>query len=93
LKIEGRSARLAHPGLIVTNLEPHEPQENAMNLASVRAQDIVKCNVKGRVFYAVVDGPERGGLAVSPIGNGVSYRQVTSRQVVAHYLRSKRSHE
>jgi hypothetical protein len=53
----------------------------------------VQCDVKGRRFYALVTEHTPRGLAVQPITNGITYRHVTARQVVAHYRRSKQSKE
>lgn len=70
-----------------------------MNVSSVRAGDIVECDVKGRRFFALVAervDPTGAGLALTrlkirPITAGITHRNVTSRQVVGHYRRSKTS--
>lgn len=62
-----------------------------MNLTSIRVDDIVECEVKGRRFYALVREKTRGQLIVFPITANITYRRVTSKQVVAHFRRSKQS--
>lgn len=62
-----------------------------MNLTSVHVDDIVQCDVKGRVFFALVREKQRGGLRVFPITAGITHRTVTAKQVVAHFRRSKQS--
>lgn len=63
-----------------------------MNLSGVRAGDIVEADIKGRRFYAAVDVPRVRGcrvqLAVTPITPGISYRTLTSRQVIGHWRAS-----
>ena len=62
-----------------------------MNISSVQPDDIVKCDVKGRVFYAVVTEAATpiGDLAVSPITRE-TWRHVTARQVTEHYRKAGR---
>lgn len=63
-----------------------------MRLASVQPGDIVEADVRGRRFHAIVLGrPARTELAVDPITAGISYRRVTSRQVLQHWRRSRAS--
>lgn len=60
-----------------------------MNLGSVKAGDVVRCDVKGRLFYATVDdAPNADGVAVTPITRGITYRHVTARQVTEHWKRT-----
>lgn len=60
-----------------------------MNLAGIKAGDIIKADVKGRVFHAVVAGaPDVDGLPVDPIQRGVTYRTVTAHQVTDHWRRT-----
>jgi hypothetical protein len=62
-----------------------------MNLGPITAGDIVHCDVKGRTFHALVDGPaDDFGLPVSPINRGTSYRTVSARQVTAHFRKMGR---
>lgn len=62
-----------------------------MTLTSVKPGDIVRCDVRGRVFYAEVMA-KGATLEIMPIGPGtITYRTVTARQVVAHYRKSKSS--
>lgn len=63
-----------------------------MTLSGIRPGDVVRCDVRGVTFHAIVEvEPVDGGLSVRPIERGVSYRRVTARQVVAHWRRSARS--
>lgn len=55
---------------------------------------MIECDIKGRKFYALVVGvhstlSERG-LLISPITPGISYRNVTARQVINHWRKSGR---
>lgn len=65
-----------------------------MNIGSIRPDDLVECNVKGRRFLAWAREvkPARGGgtLRIFPTNNNISYREVTSRQVTAWYKRMGR---
>lgn len=61
-----------------------------MNLAQVKAGDVVKCDVKGRQFYALVDdAPDADGLAIRPLARE-TWRHVTARQVVDHWRKAGR---
>jgi hypothetical protein len=62
-----------------------------MSLAGVREGDIVECDIRGRVFHAIVLRKERGKLGIRPITAGITYTTVTATQVVAHFRRSKAS--
>jgi hypothetical protein len=67
-----------------------------MTLSNVRPGDIVRCDVKGRVFYAIAceripPPPDRAReLRVEPITLGITYMHVTSRQVIAHWRKAGR---
>lgn len=55
----------------------------------IRVGDIVECDVKGRVFFALVTGKPGGGrLDIEPIGRA-TYHQVTLRQVVEVYRKAR----
>lgn len=60
--------------------------------ATITPGDIVKCDVKGRVFHATVQRKTAEGLRVTPIERGINHFEVTSRQVSAYYrkLRPRR---
>jgi hypothetical protein len=63
----------------------------AVRLDGIRAGDIVRCSVKGRVFHAVVRGEDLPrGLQVHPIERGISYRHVGAHDVVEHWARRGR---
>lgn len=61
-----------------------------MTLGSVHAGDIVLADVKGRRFYALVEEKARGQLTVRPLDARISWRSLTSRQVVEHWHKSRR---
>ena len=61
-----------------------------MNISNVKVGDIVECDVRGTVFKALVSGAsDKGQLGVDPFAKAVTYRTVKSRQVVAHWRKSK----
>ena len=61
-----------------------------MNLASVRPDDIVRVDKKGRVFEALVLGKRRGELEIEPLQRGISYTSAAAREVVCHWARRGR---
>jgi len=63
-----------------------------MNISPIRPGDLVRCDVRGDQFVAEVTEKEDGGLTLAPIGRSFlpAYR-VKSRQVVAHWRKSRRS--
>jgi hypothetical protein len=68
-----------------------------MTIGAIKENDIVKCDVQGRMFFAlvtgVVDNPTGKGkvLTVAPITPNVSYYQVKPRQVTGHWRKRKSS--
>jgi hypothetical protein len=61
-----------------------------MRLEPITPGDIVRLNVRGRIFHGVVRGTTPGGLQVDPIERGVTYRQVRARDVLEHWARRGR---
>lgn len=62
-----------------------------MRIDQVLPGDIVRCEVKGRSFYALVEGrPYEEGLPVEPITRGITYKHVTARQVTEHFRKMGR---
>lgn len=63
------------------------------SLARVKDGDVVKCDVKGRVFFAEVkDGPHpKGKKLIRPIDRNISYTTVTALQVKSIYRKLKDS--
>lgn len=53
-----------------------------MNLRPINPGDRVQCNVKGRVFWATVEGKEDGALRVEPDSRNVTWRVLRARQVL-----------
>lgn len=62
-----------------------------MQIAAVKAGDLVMCERSGWRFIAEVTGKEQGKLQVEPFQKSCTYREVTSRQVIAHYRKAKNS--
>jgi len=62
-----------------------------MTLQNIKPGDIVKCDINGRLFYAVVEEKVERALVVQPISPNVNYRQVKSTQVKSHWRKSKAS--
>lgn len=67
-----------------------------MEVAGIRAEDIVKCDVRGQKFYALVkkpvhmdDATKRRVLTVNPITPGVSFYTVTPTQVIDHWRKKR----
>lgn len=60
-----------------------------MNIAGVKPGDIVHVDKKGRRFHAVVQGKEGRELLLMPIERNISYRSATSREVCAHWRKSR----
>jgi len=60
-----------------------------VNLQPIREEDIVECDVRGRRFYALVAGKDRGLLRIRPIDRGVNHFTVRANQVINHFRRSK----
>lgn len=61
-----------------------------MELASVRPDDIVRVNKKGRVFEAVVLAKGKGGLKIEPIQRGITYTTASAREVIYHWAKRGR---
>jgi hypothetical protein len=61
-----------------------------MQLASVRPDDIVRVNKKGRVFEAFVRGRRDGGLEIEPIQRGITYTTASAREVICHWAKRGR---
>ncbi|MBA2644346.1 MAG: hypothetical protein H0U80_02755 [Solirubrobacterales bacterium] len=67
-----------------------------MKLAGINAGDIVEIDKGGRRFLARVAQPDdrpgaaNGRLPIDPIHRGISWRQASAREVVAHWARRGR---
>ena len=61
-----------------------------MELASVRPDDIVRVDKKGRVFEAFVLRKRSGGLEIAPIQRGVTYTTASAREVICHWAKRGR---
>ena len=61
-----------------------------MRTQSIKAGDIVECDVRGQSFFArVVDTSDK--IGIEPLSRQITYRQVTARQVVGHYRKASGS--
>jgi hypothetical protein len=61
-----------------------------MQLASIRPDDIVRVDKKGRIFEAFVLAKNKGGREIDPIQRGVSYTTASAREVVCHWAKRGR---
>jgi hypothetical protein len=61
-----------------------------MQLASVRPDDIVRVNKKGRVFEAFVLAKGKGELEIEPIQRGITYTTASAREVICHWAKRGR---
>ena len=61
-----------------------------MQLASVRPDDIVRVNKKGRVFEALVLGKYKGRLEIAPLQRGITYTTASAREVICHWAKRGR---
>jgi hypothetical protein len=61
-----------------------------MQLASVRPDDIVRVNRKGRVFEALVLGKSEGRLEIEPLQRGITYTTASPREVICHWAKRGR---
>lgn len=66
-----------------------------MNLTAVEPGDVIKADVRGRVFYALVDEKKtaKGSqteLKVTPITPNISYYHLEANQVVEHWKKPRR---
>lgn len=65
------------------------------SLTTIHVGDIVEVDVRGRRAFALVqdklkkDRTLPARLAIKPITNGFNYREVTARQIVQHFRRTK----
>lgn len=60
-----------------------------MDLSNVHPGDIIEAKVKGHVFLAFVERKEYGSLMVNPVQRDITYRRVTSLQVLRLWNLSK----
>lgn len=60
------------------------------SLQNIHVGDIVKVDKLGRIFYALVEGKERGALSIKSLeGSRVSYTHARSREVIEHWRKTK----
>lgn len=62
-----------------------------MVLTSVREEDIVRVDKKGRIFLAVVTEKEKGRVKIRPLDNRITYYEASSREIVTHYKKMGRA--
>lgn len=66
-----------------------------MNLTAVEPGDVIKADVRGRVFYALVDEKKttkgsQAELKVTPITPNISYYHLEANQVTDHWKKPRR---
>jgi hypothetical protein len=61
-----------------------------MERASVRPDDIVRLNKKGRAFGAFVLAKGNGALEIEPINRGITYMTASAREVICHWAKRGR---
>lgn len=63
-----------------------------MELSKVREGDEIECNVRGRVFTALVEEklPGREGLRITPVETRHNYFKVTATQVTKVVRRDRK---
>ena len=61
-----------------------------MQLPSVRPDDIVRVNKKGRVFEALVLRKHKGRLEIEPLQRGITYTTASAREVICHWAKRGR---
>lgn len=59
------------------------------SLTTIKQDDIIEADVKGRRFIAHVQAKQHGKLQVRPLDRGVTFRTVTARQVKRHWRLTK----
>ena len=64
-----------------------------MNTAGIREGDIIQCDIRGDRFYAIArSAPAKGVVPIESLtGRPIPSMNATSRQVVAHWRKSKQS--
>lgn len=65
-----------------------------MRLATVRPDDIIRCDVRGDRFYALVTGePGKAGVPIASLiaGRPIPARRVKASQVIGHWRRSAKT--
>jgi hypothetical protein len=60
-----------------------------MTLGSIRSGDIVLANRRDRRFYAIVTCRHERELEVEPIDRRITYRRVTTREVLGVWRKSR----
>ena len=56
----------------------------------IKPGDLVKCDVRGQVFYAEVTGKD-DAVEILPVSRTITYRTVKPRQIIGHYRKAKGS--
>lgn len=60
-----------------------------MNLASAKAGDLILADKKGRRFHAEIVEKLPGMIRVLPLDSRISYRQVSAREVIGLWHKSR----
>ena len=56
-----------------------------MTLSTIRPGDLVRCDVRGRIFHAEALERDAEGLRIRPLEPNITYRHVTARQIARHW--------
>lgn len=69
-----------------------------MNISDIKPNDIIRCDVRGERFYAIVEKPvkldkelNRRVMLVSSLRGSIPARLISARQVVSHWRKSPQS--
>jgi hypothetical protein len=62
-----------------------------MTLKSIRRDEGVEVDIKGRRFRADVEDVDGAALRIRPLSRNISYRHASARQVVRHWRLAGRS--
>lgn len=61
-----------------------------MTLSRIHGGDIVRVDIKGRIFLAFAVGREDDVLVIEPVDRRMTYTRATSRQIIAHWRKAGR---
>ena len=56
-----------------------------MTLGPIKAGDIVRVQIRGRVFLAYAGAKDKGRLKLEPIDRGITYFEAKATEVIAHW--------
>jgi len=56
-----------------------------VTLGPIKAGDIVRVQIRGRVFLAYAGTKTKGRLQLEPIDRGITYHEAKASEVIAHW--------